>query len=50
VAFVTGDPFHTDAKEGDRHLRLAFSSATPEQIEKGIIIIGEELIKMMDKK
>ena len=50
VAFVTGDPFHTDPKEGNRHLRFAFSCVSSEQIEKGIKIIGEELKIMMKEK
>jgi 2-aminoadipate transaminase len=47
IAFVTGDPFHTDVDEGDSHLRFAYSSVTPDEIEKGIRIIGEELKAMM---
>lgn len=40
VAFVTGEPFHIDGEEGDKHLRLSFSGLSIEQIEKGISIIG----------
>jgi 2-aminoadipate transaminase len=45
VAFVTGDPFHTDEKLGDSHIRLSFSSSSKEQIVSGIKIIGEEILK-----
>ncbi len=47
VAFVTGDPFHTDEKLGDCHIRLSFSSSTNEQIISGIKIIGEEIKKQL---
>jgi len=43
VAFVTGDPFHTDEKLGDSRIRLSFSSSSKEQIVSGIKIIGEEI-------
>ena len=47
VAFVTGEPFHIDPAEGDKHLRLSFSNSTEEQIVKGIGIIAEKIRKMM---
>jgi len=43
VAFVTGEPFHTDPVEGDRHLRLSFSNSTNEEINKGIKMLGEAI-------
>ncbi len=47
VAFVTGEPFHIDPVEGDKHLRLSFSNSTEEQIVKGVGIIAEKIKKMM---
>jgi len=43
VAFVTGDPFHIDPIEGDKHMRISFSNSTEDEIYKGIKIIGDEL-------
>ncbi|HOV13825.1 MAG TPA: PLP-dependent aminotransferase family protein [Spirochaetota bacterium] len=43
IAFVTGEPFHTNPKEGDKHIRLSFSNSNNEEIEKGIKIIGDTL-------
>ena len=41
VAFVTGEPFHVDPVEGDKHLRFSYSGSSLENIEKGIKVIGE---------
>ena len=47
VAFVTGEPFHIDKNEGDKHIRLSYSNSTPEQIEKGIKVIGQAMHDML---
>lgn len=47
VAFVSGEPFHTDPVEGDKHVRLSFSSASGEEIEKGIRVIAEKMKQFM---
>jgi 2-aminoadipate transaminase len=47
VAFVTGDPFHTDFAEGDKHMRISFSGSTNQDIETGIKIIGESMKEMI---
>ncbi|MFW6034705.1 MAG: PLP-dependent aminotransferase family protein [Halothermotrichaceae bacterium] len=36
VAFVTGNSFFADAKEGDNYMRLSFSDTKPEKIDEGI--------------
>lgn len=41
VAFVTGEPFHTDPADGDKHIRLSFSNSSFDQIKEGIRILGE---------
>lgn len=43
VAFVTGQPFHINEEEGDRHMRMSFSNSTEDEIYRGIKIIGETL-------
>ncbi len=43
VAFVTGEPFYTDPIEGDKHLRLAYSNSTDEQIKTAIELIGNSM-------
>ena len=40
VAYVSGESFFADGKDR-RHLRLNYSAATPEQIERGIKILAE---------
>jgi len=40
VAFVPGPSFFADEAEGRRHLRLNFSSSTPENISEGIRRLG----------
>lgn len=47
VAFVTGEPFHTDSKEGDRHIRLSFSNSSEQQIDFGIKVIGEAIKNLL---
>lgn len=47
VAFVTGEPFHTDPVEGDRHIRLSFSNSSNEQIDTGIKILGDTIKEEM---
>lgn len=47
IAFVTGEAFHIDPVEGDKHIRLSFSNSSKEQIEEGISIIAEELKNMI---
>ncbi|MCG8568518.1 MAG: PLP-dependent aminotransferase family protein [Spirochaetes bacterium] len=47
VAFVTGDPFHIDKVEADKHIRLAYSNSSEEQIKEGIKIIGETIKSML---
>ena len=47
VAYVSGETFFADGKDR-RHLRLNYSAASPEQIERGIKILADyfkELIK-----
>ncbi|WP_027338608.1 PLP-dependent aminotransferase family protein [Halonatronum saccharophilum] len=44
VAFVTGSAFTVDSTEGSKYIRLSFSNSKPEDIEKGIKILGR-LIK-----
>lgn len=41
VAFVTGEPFHTDPAEGDKHIRLSYSNSSEDQIKEGVAILGE---------
>ena len=43
VAFVTGEPFHINPLEGDRHIRLSFSNSSYDEIERGIKIMGDTL-------
>jgi len=43
IAFVTGEAFHIDPVEGDKHIRLSFSNSSKEEIEKGIAVIAEEM-------
>ena len=45
VAFVPGVHFCKNPDDGIRHLRLNFSSSTPEQIEEGIKRLGEVFSK-----
>ena len=47
IAFVTGEAFHIDPIEGDKHIRLSFSNSSKEQIEDGIRIIAEELRNLL---
>lgn len=49
IAFVTGEPFHTNAKEGDKHIRISFSNSSEEEITKGIKVIGEKITLLMKK-
>lgn len=43
VAFVTGEPFHTNPADGDKHIRLSFSNSGDEEIRTGIKIIGNKI-------
>ncbi len=47
VAFVTGEPFHTDPVTGDQHIRLSFSNSSDDEIKKGIKIIGDTITAMI---
>jgi 2-aminoadipate transaminase len=47
VAFVTGEPFMVDPEEGDRFIRLAYSTADVEQIDTGIEITGAAIKEMI---
>ncbi|NLL56337.1 MAG: PLP-dependent aminotransferase family protein [Clostridiales bacterium] len=49
VAYITGNSFYADGS-GLNTLRLNFSNATEEQIEKGIKTIGEIFAKAMESK
>ena len=43
VAFVTGEPFHIDPEEGNKHIRLSYSNSSEENIDKGIKVIGRAI-------
>ncbi len=49
VAFVPGIHFCKNPEDGIRHLRLNFSSSTPEQIEEGIKRLAELFSKELAK-
>ena len=47
VAYVSGESFYADGKDR-RHLRLNYSAATPEKIDRGVKILADyfkELLK-----
>jgi len=48
VAFVPGQSFFTSGK-GNQHIRMNFSNSSFENIEKGIKIMAEEMIKLQQK-
>lgn len=48
VAFVTGEPFHVDSKEGDRHIRLSYSNPTNEEMSTGIRVIGKSIKNLLN--
>ncbi|MDN4494827.1 PLP-dependent aminotransferase family protein [Ureibacillus aquaedulcis] len=50
VAFVPGIHFCKNPDDGSRHLRLNFSSSTPEKIEEGIKKLGELFIQDLEEK
>ncbi len=43
IAFVSGEPFHIDPIDGDKHIRLSFSNSTFDEIEKGMLVIGKAI-------
>lgn len=47
VAFVTGEPFHVDTAEGDKHIRLSYSNPTSEEMSIGIRVIGNSIKSLM---
>ncbi|MBP3951480.1 PLP-dependent aminotransferase family protein [Bacillus suaedae] len=49
VAFVPGEPFYA-GKPKKNTMRLNFTHATPEKIEKGITLLGELLKEVMAKQ
>lgn len=40
VAFVTGNSFFPETGDGDNYLRISFSKTRPDEIDKGIKILG----------
>lgn len=46
VIFTPGDVFYVDSKKGHDTLRLGFSRVSKENIQKGFMIIGEEINKL----
>jgi len=49
VAFVPGAAFF--AREPQAHtMRLSFVTLTPEQIERGVALLGETLVEVLDRK
>lgn len=50
VAFVPGIHFCKNPDDGSRHLRLNFSSSTPEKIEVGIKKLGELFIQDLEER
>lgn len=46
VIFVPGNSFYTKG-QGSHHIRLNFTNAEPDEIEKGIKIMAEEMKKIM---
>jgi DNA-binding transcriptional MocR family regulator len=43
VAFVTGEAFHIDPVEGNKHIRLSFSNSTESEIDYGIKVMGDAI-------
>lgn len=43
VAFVTGEAFHIDPVDGDKHIRLSYSNSTYDEIQKGIEVLGKAI-------
>jgi 2-aminoadipate transaminase len=40
VAVAAGEPFFLDPRDGERHLRLVYSYAAPEEVDVGIQLLG----------
>lgn len=47
VAFVTGEPFHINTEEGNKHIRLSFSNSSFDEIKKGIEVIGKVIKELI---
>jgi 2-aminoadipate transaminase len=47
VAVAAGEPFFLDPREGEQHLRLAYSYAAPEELDVGIRILGNVVAGFM---
>jgi len=50
VAFVPGIHFCKNPEDGIRHLRLNFSSSSPEKIEEGIKRLGELFVRDLEER
>ena len=49
VLYSRGDLFHCDGSSGKQKLRLAYSAATPQQIEAGIETLGSLVKARLDQ-
>lgn len=47
VVVAAGNGFFVTPSDGTRHLRLAFSYAPPDDLEKGIILLGETIRSLL---
>lgn len=48
VIFVPGENFYTGGTDGTNALRINFSNPSKEEIQKGIIVVGTEIKKMIN--
>ncbi len=49
VAFVTGEPFHVDPQEGNKHVRISFSNSTEKEMDYGLKVMGESIKELMSQ-
>jgi 2-aminoadipate transaminase len=47
VAVITGEPFHVNAEDAEKHIRLSFSNSSDYEISKGIEIVGKSIKELL---
>lgn len=47
VAIITGEPFHMNIEEGNKHIRLSYSNSTDFEISRGIEVVGNSMKELL---